>query len=140
MGKCVRHIAREPAGHELIVLVLTHLRLSGHRFNSGSTNGPTPMQKISFSVYKSACPVLSRLGNCELSNEESNNGAVKSHASWCLVSNLRQKCTGICPLPAPPSTPKGCAHDQPARFQMDQAQREYGICASALPSPASTEW
>jgi hypothetical protein len=84
MGKCVRHIAREAAGHEPIVLVWTHLRPSGRRFNSGSTNGPTPMQKIFFSVYRSACPALSRLGNCEPSNEESNSGAVKSHASWCF--------------------------------------------------------
>ena len=61
--------------------VLTHLRPSGRRFNSGSTNGPTQMQKICFSVCRKACPALSRLGNCELSNEESNSGAVKSHAS-----------------------------------------------------------
>jgi hypothetical protein len=47
---------------------------------------------------------------------------------------------GDMPLPAPPSTPKGCAHDQPAGFQIDQAQRDNGIRASALQSPASTKW
>src|SRR5579863_4287436 len=102
MGKCVRPIAREPAVHEPIVLVWTHLRPSGRRSNGGSTNGPTPMQKTFSYVCRSACPALSRLGNCELSNEESNSGAVKWHVNWFLVSNLRQKCTRICPLPAPP--------------------------------------
>ena len=59
-------------------------------------NGPTPMQKICSSVCRSACPALFRLGNCELSSEESNSGAVKSHASWCSVLTQSQPWSRKC--------------------------------------------
>jgi hypothetical protein len=97
MVKCARHIEREAAGHGLIALVRTHLKQSGRRFSSGSTNSPMPMPKSCSSVCRKACPALSRQGNCELSNDESNSGVVKSPASWCWVLNRRrkrnQKCT-----------------------------------------------
>src|SRR5579872_6186428 len=139
MGKCVRHTAREAAGHEPIALEWTPLKLSGRRFSSGSTNSPKPMLKTFSSVCRKACPVLSRQGNCELSNDESNIGAVKSPDSWCWDLDRKQKSTGIFAPQAPPLLPR-CAHDQLAGFQIDQAHGAIGVCAPALPSKTPAQW
>src|ERR1035438_9804519 len=128
MVKCVRHIAREPLDHEPIVLAWTRLNQSGHRFSCGSTNNPTSMPKICSSVCREACPASSRQGNYELSNGESNSGAVKSPASWCPAWNPSQKSTRKCASPAPLSIPTRCAHDQLAGFQIDQTRGEAGFC------------
>src|SRR6266542_758846 len=139
MVKCVRHIAREAAGHEPIALVWTLLKQSGRRFSSGSTNSPTPTPKNCSSVCTEAWPALSRQGNCGLSNAESNSGAVKSPANWCWGLDLKQKSTGAFAPQATPFLPR-CAHDQLAGFQIDQAHGDIGVCAPALPSKAPAEW
>src|SRR5215471_15370461 len=138
MVKCVRLIAREAMGHELIALVWTHLKQSGLRFCSGSTNSQTPMPKSCSSVCRKAWRALLLLANCELSNAESNSGALKLPASWCSALNQgRLRTPRYTP---PPSIPTRCAHDQLAGFQIDQTQGEVGICAPALSCRASTKW
>ena len=59
MGKCVRHIVREPAepaDREPGALGRTHLKQSGQRFRNGSTNSPMPMPKSCSSVLQKAMP------------------------------------------------------------------------------------
>jgi hypothetical protein len=125
-------------GHEPIALVWIHLKQCGRRSSSGSTNNLTSMPKSCSSVCRKACPALSRPGNYELSNEESNSGAVKSHASWYSVLNQGQLWNMKC-APAPPSIPRKCVHDQLAGFQIDQTRCETGICAPALSRRASAK-
>src|ERR1039457_2258575 len=111
MGKYDRHIARERAGHGPGARARTHLNPPGRRFSNGSRKIPTPLPKICLRVCRKACPALSRQGNCELSNAESNSGVVKSHASCCSVLTRRQKWNGMCASLVPPSTPTRSAHD-----------------------------
>ena len=77
-------------------------------------------------------------GQLRLSSEESNSGAVKSHASWCSVLNRsrprRTKCA-----PAAPSTSRGCVHDRLAGFQINQTRGETGIGAPALSRGTSAQ-
>ncbi len=132
-----------------IAQVWTHLKPSGRRFSSGSTNSPTLMPKSCSSDCRKAYPAFSRLGNCELCSDESNSGVVKSPASWCWVltppakmrrvrrSSARTHPTEMDSLRV---RVRSEVHDEPvAGFQIDQERGEPGICVSALSCRVATK-